>query len=172
MPVLSGQIVALVPMFMSIADVIRYSSGAVAQLNPILEQISNVVTPIGAGVNVLLWLGLGKYLYEIKSETKNQQLFCKLLPINNTKTIKYSTVGKTFPEIQDSYYGEMHFLGKASKKSKDAEDIFKQDSIIILRQGLRDLLVLARACKGSTPELEGLNVFVVPYSPLITESLN
>lgn len=171
LPVLSGQIIALVPMFMRTADVIRYSSGAVAQLNPVLEQITSVVTPIGVGLNVMLWLGLGKYVYESKSETKNKHLFGKLLTINKTKTVKNSAVGKTFPEIPDPYYGEMHFLGKAGKKGESTEDIFKQDPIKILRQGLRDLLVLAQACKDNAPDLEGLNVFVGPYSPLITESL-
>lgn len=174
LPALSAELVALVPGTASTVINLAYQHGLLDTYNPLLNQVASVTNPIAAGSYAIMLLGLGKFVIENIAEARQQHLYGKLLTVNKVAFKPSSGVGKTFPEVSDSLYGELHFLGKTTinpQANKERNKLFQQPPIVVLRQGLRDLLTLARACQANSPELDGLDVFIGPHSPMITESL-
>lgn len=104
---------------------------------------------------------------EIIQANDNQILFGKLLTVNKVRTLPGNTVELTYPEMTDDYYGELHFLGKYKKNL----EILTGSDFTILTQAASDLLKLAKACQNDSPWLEGINVFIGPYSTMITPRL-
>jgi len=146
---------------------VLYANSLVHNTSQLLSTASNTASALVIPFGGIFWTGIIKSYIEFANERKNKLLFGKILTVNKTRTIRTSTVGKTFPGISEPFYGELHFAGKGDNPLY----IQSQNPIQILRQGIRDLLQLAKACQENAPELDGIQTFVGPASDIVTDSL-